>query len=303
MAFAQGSRTGLSYIVESTFGTTPATPTMLPIPYTSHSLDFSKTRVQGNDLLGDRIPRVDRHGNRIVGGDISADLRIGDFDDLLESAFFNTIDSNGELIAGVTPQYLTIEDRALDITQYRRFTGCAVSNMSVSVRPDQMATANFTVVGKDMTQSGTIVSGATYSAASGNEPFDSYSGSISDGGSAIAIVTGIDFSIDNGLNPTMVIGADATPQLEYGRAVVEGTVTVYYETAALINKFINETASTLTLVLNDATSGGTHTYDFPNIKYNGASVPVDGTGSRIVTLPFVALYDATVGSNIKLSIA
>lgn len=41
MAFAQGSRSSLSYIVESTFGTTPA-GNFTTLPFTSHSLNLTK---------------------------------------------------------------------------------------------------------------------------------------------------------------------------------------------------------------------------------------------------------------------
>ena len=85
MAFAQGSRSSLSFIVESTFGTTPV-GNFTNLPFTTHSLNLTKDRVAGNDIQSDRMPRVDRHGNRQVSGDIVADLRDGDYDALLESA-------------------------------------------------------------------------------------------------------------------------------------------------------------------------------------------------------------------------
>ena len=46
MAFAQGSRSGLSYIEETTFGTTPA-GNFTAIPYNTHSLNLTKDRVTG----------------------------------------------------------------------------------------------------------------------------------------------------------------------------------------------------------------------------------------------------------------
>ena len=61
MAFAQGSRSGLSYIVESTFGTTPA-GNFTDLPYNTHSLNLTKDRVAGNEIQPDRMLRVDRHG-------------------------------------------------------------------------------------------------------------------------------------------------------------------------------------------------------------------------------------------------
>ena len=92
MAFAQNSRSGLSYIVEATFGTTPA-GNFLALPYNTHSLNLTKDRVAGNEIQADRMQRVDRHGNRQSAGDIVVDLRKGDFDLFLEGALFSTWDT------------------------------------------------------------------------------------------------------------------------------------------------------------------------------------------------------------------
>ena len=303
MAFAQNSRTGLSYIVESTFGTTPAGD-FTSLPYNTHSLNLTKDRVQGNEIQPDRMLRVDRHGNRQVGGDIVVDLRDGDFDPFLESALFSTWDATpvaapDVLKVGTTPKYFSIEDGANDIDQYRLFTGMAVSSMAVSISTNAMITTTFSMVGKDMTISGT---GKTVTSASSNQPFDSYSDDLLIGNvgnaTTTAIVTSVDFTLDNALSPTFVIGNDATPQLEYGMASVEGTFTAYFEDSSLINRFIDEVESELIVGVNDPTGANQYRFTFPRIKINGADVPVDGgTGSRIITLPFVALYDATEGTN------
>lgn len=304
MAFSQGSRAGLSYVAETVFGTTPATPSLIQLPYTTHSLNLTKERVTGNDIQPDRMPRVDRHGNRSVAGDITVDLRKGDYDPLFESAFFNTFSTN-VLKVGTTPKYFSIEDAATDIAQFRLFTGMAVSSLAVSIRPNQMVTGTFSMVGKDMTIAGTSVD-AVKTASTGNAPFDAYSGALSIGNaggalSSAAIVTGIDFTINNALAPTFVVGSSSTPQLEYGMATVEGTITAYFEDAALINRFINETESALQVSVDDPTGASDYTWLFPRVKINGADVPVDNPTSRIISLPFVALYDATEATNLKLT--
>ena len=304
MPFSQGSRAGLSYVPEVTFGTTPLTPSLVQLPYTTHSLNLTKERVTGNDIQPDRMVRVDRHGNRSVAGDITVDLRKGDYDALLESAFFSTFATN-VLKVGTTPKFFSIEDAATDIAQFRLFTGMAVSTLAVSIRPNQMVTGTFSMVGKDMTISGTSVD-AVKTASSVNQPFDSYSGALSigtAGGSltTAAIVTGIDFTINNALAPTFVVGSSATPQLEYGMATVEGTITAYFEDATLINRFINETATGLQVVVDDPTGLSDYTWLFPRVKINGADVPVDNPASRIITMPFVALFDTTEATNIKLT--
>lgn len=301
MAFAQGSRSGLSYLKETTFGVTPA-GNFQSLAYNTHSLNLTKDRVQGNEIQPDRMLRVDRHGNRRVGGDVAVDLRAGDFDELLEGAMFNTWDNSPVgpdiLKPGVTPPSFSFEDSANDIGQYRVFTGCTVSSLAVSIAPNQMVTSTFTMVGKDMSISGT---GKTNDPTSSNQPFDAYSGDLAIGNvgspTVQAIVTGIDFTIDNTVNPTFVVGDDSTPQLEFGMASVEGTITAYFQDADLIDRFLNETESEMSVSVNDPSGANLYTFGFPRIKINSADVPVDGTTSRVITMSFVAIYDATMECN------
>ena len=299
MPFAQGSRSSLSYISEVTFGTTPV-GNFLNLPFSTHSLNLTKDRVAGNDIQADRMPRVDRHGNRQVSGDIVVDLRDGEYDAFLESAMLNTWSTN-VLKVGVAPKFFSIEDYAADIDQARLFTGMTVNTMGVSLAPNQMVTTTFGLVGKDMTIGATE---KTQDAASGATPFDAYSGSlkIADAGGVLAeaaIVTGMDFTLTNGYAPTFVIGSASTPSLEYGRAEVEGTMSVYFEDAALINRFINETETALEVEVGDGTN--TMTFLFPRVKINSADVGVDGPTSRVISMSFVGLYDSTEATNLKIT--
>ena len=298
--FAQGSRSSLSYIVESTFGTTPA-GNFTNLPFSTQSLNLSKDRVAGNDIQADRMPRVDRHGNRQVGGDVVVDLRKGDYDALLESAMLNTW-ATDVLKVGTTPKYFSIEDYAADIDQARLFTGCTVSSLALSIAPNQMVTSTFTMVGKDMTIGATE---KTQDAASGNAPFDAYSGSVAIGNvgasSASGVVTGIDFTLNNSFAPTFVVGDDSAPALEVGRAEIEGTLTAYFEDAALITRFLNETETELSVSVDDPTGSNEYTFLFPRVKINSADVGVDGPNSRTISMSFVALYDSTEATNLKIT--
>jgi len=300
MAFAQGSRSSLSYIVESTFGTTPA-GNFTNLPFSTHSLNLTKDRVAGNDIQADRMPRVDRHGNRQVAGDIAVDLRDGDYDAFLESAMLNTWSTN-VLKVGTTPKFFSVEDYAVDIDQARVFTGLAVSTMGISLAPNQMVTTTFGMVGKDMTI-GAVEK--TQDAASGAAPFDAYSGDISignvGGAAPVAIVTSLDFTLTNSFAPTFVIGDASAPSLEYGRADVEGTLTAYFEDASLINRFLNETETEIEVSVDDPTGANSYTFTFPRVKINSADVGVDGPTSRMISMSFVALYDTTEGTNLKIT--
>ena len=300
MAFAQGSRSSLSFITESAFGVTPA-GSFANLPFSTHSLNLTKDRLAGTDIQADRMARVDRHGNRQVGGDIVVDLRDGDYDTLLESAMLNNFATN-VLKVGVAPKFISVEDYAADIDQARLFTGLSVSTMGISLAPNQMVTTTFGMIGKDMTISGTQ---KTQTAASGAQPFDAYSGDIgigNVGGAAnVAIVTALDFTLTNSFAPTFVIGDNSAPSLEYGRAEVEGTLTAYFEDASLINRFLNETETEIEVSVNDPTGSNAYTFQFPKVKINSADVGVDGPTSRMVNMSFVALFDATEATNLKIT--
>jgi hypothetical protein len=301
MAFSQGSRTRLSFLPEVTFGTTPA-GNFTELPFTTHSLNLSKERVTGNDIQSDRMPRVDRHGNRTASGDIVVDLRNGNYDNLLESLMFNAWDSSpssapDELKVGTTLKSLSVEDYLADIDQAKLFTGMVVSQASFSMQPNQMVTTTFSMIGKDMSLS---ASEKTITAATINQPFDAYSGDFRIGNfdgalSALTAVTSIDFTINNNVNPTFVIGESTTPQLEYGRCEIEGTITAYIEDATLINRFLNETETAFDVSVNDPSGSNEYKFFFPKVKINSADTPVENPQSRLVTLSFVALYDDAVG--------
>lgn len=298
MAFAQGSRSRLSFGVQSNFTTTQTNLTTLPI--NSHSLNLSKAGIESAEIRSDRQVAVFRHGNKTIDGDISVEMRADDYDSLLESAFFNTFDSSGFLELGVTPRFLTFEDGALDIAQYRLFTGCGVNTFSISARPNEIVSASFGIVGRNMTISGTPTD-ATPTAATGNAVFDTFSATIAEAGSAISSITSFELTVENNFNPTFVIGSAITPFLEYGRARVTGSLTAYYEDADLITKFINETVTTLDVSFTDGLVGNTYTLRLPEVKLNGAAVPLENEQSRVITIPFVGLYDTTSGNSLFLT--
>lgn len=308
MPFAQGARSRLTIAPETTFGVTTTPVVAKTLPYRSHSLDLTKERIQGTDILSDRMAFVDRHGNRVVGGSLEVDLRRGDYDTLLESAFFNTFNVSNQLLIGTSPQFFSLEDAALDITQFRRYTGCVVNTATFSIAPNQMVQTTFDIVGRDMAQAQSSFD-ASPDAPSVYQPFDSFNGVLLEGGittnSDLCIVSALQFSISNDVSPAHVIlCADNTSraaQMQYGMATVEGTMTVYYEDATLINKFLNETESSLTVAVDDPTGTNDYTFYFPRIKYNGAAVPVANMQSRFIELPFVALKDASAGYSLRLT--
>lgn len=304
MAIASGSSHSLYYVEETTRGTTPTTPVFKTFRHTGTTLALTKEAFESNERGGRQV-KCFRHGNKQVNGGTDYELSYGDFDDLLEAvtggAWATDTPTAGtdQLKSGNDIRFYTIERDFEDISTRIRYTGCAVNEMSLTVAPNANVEGSFGFVGVDQDTDNDMVSGATYEDPTTQCPFDSFSGSISEGGSTIGVVTEITMSLNNGIANLFAVGSDAPVDYSIQRFRVEGTLTVYFENVTLLNKFINETSSTLEFTLTSE-GGDDLKFSFPNIKYNGGQPDVSDDNEITLAMPFVGLYDATDESEIVI---
>ncbi len=298
---SDGSRHSIAYVAESTYGTTPATPAFTPIRNKSCSLALKKGTIESEEIRADRQISDYRHGTSQVGGDLEMELSFGSFDDFLEACFCGTWSTN-TLKAGTTRRSFTIERRFADMSsssQYHRFTGCEISSLKLSISPGKIIGMSFGVVGQDMALSNTAISGSTYASASTSLPMTSFSGTIQEGGSAIAVITEIQLTIENGIEPRYVVGSSKTIRPSIGRSKVTGQISAYFEDVSLLNKYINETESSLYFEIEDGT-GKEYDFTLPRIKYTGGQPDVKGEGPIVITFPFQALYSSGSATQIQV---
>lgn len=304
---ATGARHSMAYVAEATYGVTPATPAFKEIRHTGATLGLSKGALESQEIRSDRQIAHFRHGNKTVGGDVPFELSYGSFDDFLEATLGGTWTADtpavgtDQLQVGVNRRSFTIERifANLAVPEYHRYTGCEINSFNLSVAPESIITGTFNVMGQDNVLDTVIVTGATYPAGTTTEPFDSFSGVINEGGSAIGVVTSLDMTLENGLTPLFVVGSDVTEEPSIGKSRVTGTITAFFQDKTLLEKFINETSSSLNFTLLDP-AGNQYDFTFPNIIYTGGQPDVSGEGEVTIALPFTALYDATEGSNLTI---
>lgn len=293
MTIAQGARSQLLIKAQTAFGTL-ATGNYTKKKFVTHTLDLVKGAVKDPTIRSDREISDFRLTTKNGQGDIVVSLAYLDFEDLLASTMFNPWASSFTSL-GVTPQWLSIEDGALDISQFRLHQDMLVSKAVIKMTPAGIVTATFTMVGSTMTQNATT-GGGTAVAAGTNPPFDALRGSIYDdaaeSGSALAIVTGLDLTIDNQAKPQFAIGNQAAALIEYGMADVSGQMTLFYQDAVMANRFIAETEFGLSFSLTDLNGHGME-FQMGRVKLTGNAVPVGNPQSRIMTAPFQALRPTT----------
>lgn len=297
---ADGSRHSMRMVAESSYGVTPSNPVFDIIRHTGTTLGLSKEALQSEELRDDRQISDFRHGARQVGGDISIELSYGSFDEILE-ALLGGAWTTDVLKAGTTRRSFTLERFFGDILSankpYHRFTGVEFNTLQLQINANAMVTGTIGVVGKDMTTDTVIVTGATYNPATTTSPLDSFTGTLNENGAPIAVITEIQLNLDNGLDPRFVVGSKTTLRPSIGRSNVSGTITAYFENSLLLDKFINETESSILFNLPDG-AGNNLKFTLPRIKYNGGQPDVQGEGPITLSMPFQALLDSTTNTNI-----
>jgi hypothetical protein len=250
----------------------------------------------------DRNIRSYRLGVKQTAGDINGELSLNTYDDFFAALMMQAAWVTGPpdtLKVGTTLESFTVEAGHTDIAQFQVFTGLMVNRCALSFRPNALSSVKFSMVGKDMTVSASPLA-ASPTAAPTDSVFTSWDGTIKEGGSTVAYLTALDMLIDNGLTLGAVLGSPVPPQVFLGRCHVNGSLSAYFQDAALLSKFIGETQSSIEI---DLLESGTKTLNFiiPAIKYNRGQAPVSTEGGLVITLPFEAYYDVSSTTTFQIA--
>lgn len=383
MAFAESGRSTLAYVVESTYGTTPGTPTMLNLRFIEHNLATAKSALRSAERRSDRQVPFVRHGQKTVAATIQCELSYLAFKDWIRAAlgyatttggFVSTAGTdtafasstkkitrtsgswvtdgavvgmkcrvtsaaqagNNQVVTltavsaleltveetltdeaasanvkingnyaelGTTKTSFSVEAAFPDVSEYEVFTGVVPTGFSINASPDEIVGLSFPVIGKESDGSTATALDASVDDVNTAEPVDSYSagaGKILEGGSAIALITSLQLSVDNNRNAQMVLGNDSAVGVSMGTAAVTGTLSAYFQDEALLAKFINETASSLEVEFQDPAGNAFHVELFA-IKYTGANKSVSGEDNVMLEMPFEAYMDTTTGDTIRVN--
>lgn len=311
MAQATGSRGQLAFVEEVTFGTTPNTPTMKGIPFTSESLMTEINTFQSEEIRADRMVQKVLAGNRRPGGDINFELQPEGLTTLFKHAlggvvttgsgpYTHTIDGGASLPVG-----LTIEKGFTDIAQYFIYTGCRINSLSMTVPQEGLITGTFGVLAKDEAIDTSPLDAAVDYPT--DDPFVSYQcalyeaadvGSI---GAALGVVTEFTFTVENNLkDDQFVIGSASRYNLPEGRRIITGSMTLFFENATYYNKFISNTQAAIKLVVTSGTQSVT--IWFPQIQYKGGSPTpqIADDGPITIQMPFQCERYAAWDTDIRM---
>lgn len=199
---------------------------------------------------------------------------------------------------GHTDQSFSIEHYHGDLSPAlsELYTGCKLSQLDIALPPTGIATIGMQFMGKDIS----TATSAYYASPTGETEtglLAAVNGALYVQGTAVALVTGLNFSMNGNMSASPVVGSNVYPGIQEGRVVVNGEMSVFFQDATFRDYFINETEVSLMMAL---TSNNTGTADclgivMPRIKVGGADKD-DGERGITQRVPFQALLNVTGGT-------
>lgn len=246
------------------------------------------------------------NGSSIVTGVVALELtttpidgthgtEAGDGDELIVAS--------ESIAAGLTRRSFTVVRHFADIEAgsepYYIYRGVEINSVQLTIAANSMVTGIFSTIGQSLetAQNLTSLGTPTFPPASTTSPLDSFTGTLDEGGTPVAVVTELSMTLQNGIEPRFVVGSKNSINPSVARSNLTGQVTAYFEDSTLVNKFIKEIESSISFTLPDG-EGNMERIRIPRIKYTGGQPDVPGEGPITLTMPFQALLDSSEATNI-----
>lgn len=204
--------------------------------------------------------------------------------------------NTSRLSNGTTQRSFSIERAHADITQFFNFRGLTASKLSLSFASGAIVTGSFDFMGKDSVRAATTAMGTvTESQTFGIMNAVSGVGNIYEGGTALTgtSIKSLTFDLDNALRAQDAIGTLGAVGIGSGSVALTGTMEVYLADGTMYDKFINNTASSISWSAVDGDGNG-YVFTLPKIKFSDAKVTGGSLNTdAMLSMPFTALMDAT----------
>lgn len=184
-----------------------------------------------------------------------------------------------------------------DLPKYQVFKGVTVNSMSWTLSPGEPVGGSFDMLGMSAVALADIPI-ANESVQPITDFLSAFDGLLYEGGEFNAIITGLEFTLENNRQLQPVVGNVFSPEVFEGRAGITGTVSAFFKGGSMFNKFFHEEDSSITVTFNNAGVSPGPGEDFiaitfPRVKYIGATIDPPQEGPVIMEMPFRSLV-ATV---------
>lgn len=310
--FASTSEGTLAYGVQVACGT-PQTA-LTELRFTSESLGITANSTQSEEIRPNRNVSDLIRTETSVGGDVNLEFSYATYNDfmqgLLQSA--TPLDGAGTVIKnGVAKRYFTIEKNtpnAAGVNFYTQFTDMQVAGFTLNIAQGAIVNGNFSFLGSETPAESAISLDSTgYTAANTFPVYNSLANvsAVIIDGAAAGSVESVNFTVTNNLREQRAIGYIAPAGVAAGQFVVTGSVSIYFASNALFNKFLADQSFTLSVTLDDetgTTNGNQVTITLPKCKFNNITKNITGNNQDVLLSgDFQAILDGAFAGTMGIS--
>lgn len=269
----RGANVRLIGCTETAFGTTPASPNALILPYVQNNVKADQQRDTDETIDGFRGATRSVAGNRTVGGTVQVNVAPQTIGFWLKHTL-GTPTTTGAAVpythsfsvaasgANALPPGFELEsDLGAGFTstsRYVRHVGCRIGQAQFSLSPSGFVQATFTITGSDYVKSAAPLEASPTD--NGHAAFSALAASLVFGGGSLALdVTKFDLTLSNNLDEDTytVGGGGKRGDLPEGKLMPSGTVEALLKDSNLLDAALADTDSSLVLTLSRGTGDGT----------------------------------------------
>ncbi len=203
-------------------------------------------------------------------------------------------------LTGHTDDSYTFEEFYSDIAQSEVYTGMKVGSVALQLPSTGLVTTDITLKGKNLEQTGTTQYFTPPTAATSNGIFAAVNGAVIVNGTAYAVITSADITIERGLEAAQVVGSNFAADVFTGRIKVSGNVSVYFQDATFRNFFDQEQTVSLVIALTSDNSKTAQAVSIilPKVKF-GTATKSDSENGIISQHSFVALLNSDTSTGLE----
>lgn len=213
-----------------------------------------------------------------------------------------TINQGGCLVDGSTRTSFSVEKEFQDVSNaFETFTGVVPGELSLAAERggDGLITANFSLLTQDQDFPAATI-GIGYIAATTSRLMNTidHAKSLLEGLSAITS-SGFSFTMRNNLSGEQNLGSLGNDDVNVGPISINGRVTQYFKTTALLSKYTGFTDSELAFVIDG--DGGAYVIEFPAVNYTDVEILAGGRGQDVMAqLSFTAKEDSAESAMVRI---
>lgn len=307
MTQARGYRSQTVMDFETVFATDPTTKKGVQMPFETNNIAANQNLTEDNTIRNRRDPAKPSRGNVDVAGQIVVPVDPINFGYWLKGLFGQPTKTGTtgkfvhEFKPGNSQPSFVLEKGFTDINVYEKFSGCKVSQLSMTLGGDGALTAAIDIMGAK-----NAIGSTAYSASptvNALTRFSNFQASLQENGVAVAIGTNVDFQINAGLDGNQyVIGSGGFRQdIPEGLLQISGNLTALFEDKTLMEKAINgtETSLKITLTINADTS---LEFLFSEVEFGRSSPAIEGPQGVMITVPWRAYCKGTLPTDTSVKV-